>query len=103
MPLAGPSQWTQLAASGTASLLILAALAIFLVRGYRTSQLIYGACAVVCSALAGVALCALSAQAGGSGPVELPVGLPLGRTVLGFDPLSATFAAIINIAIAIVS
>src|SRR5260370_17525751 len=35
--------------------------------------------------------------------MQLPVGLPLGRTLLGFDPLNAAFAVIINVATAIVS
>jgi len=103
MAIASPLLINQLAASGVASLLSLAALAILLVRGPRTSQLIYGACALICSALAAVGLRALLAPGAGLGVVELPVGLPLGRTLLGFDPLSAAFAAIINIAGAIVS
>ena len=103
MALASPVVLNQLAASGVALLLSLAALAILMVRGPRTSQLIYGACALICSALAAVGLCALFASGAAIGVVELPVGLPLRRTLLGLDPLSAAFAAIINIAAAIVS
>jgi len=93
----------QLAAGGVAWLLALSALAILVVRGPRTSQLIYAACALVCLALAGVGGWALFTPAAGISVVELPVGLPLGRTLLGLDPLSAAFTAIINIAGAIVS
>jgi hydrogenase-4 component B len=103
MTLASPLLLNQLAASGAASLLTLAALAVLLVRGPRSSQLIYGACALICSGLAAVGLCALFAPGPGVGVVELPVGLPLGRTLLGLDPLSAAFAGIINLAGAIVS
>ena len=39
----------------------------------------------------------------GSSPSRFPLGLPLGRTLLGFDPLSAAFAVIVNVATAIVS
>lgn len=103
MTLASPLLLNQLAASGVASLLALAALAVVLVRGPRSSQLIYAACALICSGLAAVGLCALFAPGAGSGVVELPVGLPLGRTLLGFDPLSAAFAGIVNVAGTIVS
>src|SRR5205823_6533449 len=41
--------------------------------------------------------------AGGLESVEIPIGLPLGRTFLGLDPLSAAFALIVNLAAAIVS
>jgi hydrogenase-4 component B len=38
-----------------------------------------------------------------SAPVELLVGVPLGRTLLAYDPLSAAFAVIVNLTTAIVS
>jgi formate hydrogenlyase subunit 3/multisubunit Na+/H+ antiporter MnhD subunit len=103
MTLASPLLLNQLTAGGVAALLTLAALTILLVRGPRSGQLIYGGCALICLALACVGLCALFASRAGVGLVELPVGLPLGRTLLGLDPLSAAFAAIINIAGTIVS
>ena len=103
MTLASPLLLNQLTASGVAALLTLAALAILTVRGPRGSQLIYGACALICAALACLGLCSLFSPRAGIAIVELPVGLPLGRTQLGLDPLSAAFVAIINIAAAIVS
>ncbi len=38
-----------------------------------------------------------------SAPVELLVGVPLGRTLLAYDPLSAAFTVIVNLTTAIVS
>ena len=98
-----PLLLNQLAASGVAWLLIWAVVALVVVRGPRTSQLIYGACALICAVLAGLGACALFTPSAGANALELPVGLPLGRTLLGLDPLSAAFATIINIAGTIVS
>jgi hydrogenase-4 component B len=103
MTLASPVLLNQLTASGVAALLTLGALAALVVRGPRSSQLTYGGCALICAALACVGLGVLFAPRAGMGVVELPVGLPLGRTLLGLDPLSAAFVVIINIAGAIVS
>jgi formate hydrogenlyase subunit 3/multisubunit Na+/H+ antiporter MnhD subunit len=58
---------------------------------------------LVCAGLAAVALVALLVPGAGLESIEIPVGLPLGRTILGFDPLSAVFAVIINVTTAIVS
>ena len=103
MPLASPVCLSQLAASGIALLLALAAFGIFAARRPLGGRLIYAACMLLCSGLAGVALIALLAPHARLEPIEIPLGLPLGRTLLGFDPLSAAFAVIINVASAIVS
>jgi formate hydrogenlyase subunit 3/multisubunit Na+/H+ antiporter MnhD subunit len=65
--------------------------------------LIYGGCALVSVALTSIALFALLVPQAHLAAFELPVGLPLGRTLLGFDALSAVFIAIINVATSIVS
>jgi formate hydrogenlyase subunit 3/multisubunit Na+/H+ antiporter MnhD subunit len=103
MYVASPWFLSQLAASCVGALLGLSALGIIVSRARYGSRLIYGACALVCSVLAGLALCVLLAPAPHFAPIQLVVGLPLGRTLLGFDPLSAAFAVIINVAAAIVS
>jgi len=94
---------SQLAASGVGLLLALSVLGIFAARRALGTRLVYAACAAVCAALAGVALLGLLAPGAGLESVEIPVGLPLGRTFLGLDPLSAAFAVIVNLAAAIVS
>ena len=94
---------SQLAASGVGFLLVLSVLGIFAARRGLGSRLIYAACAAVCAGLAGAALLRLLAPAAGLESVEIPVGLPLGRTFLGLDALSAAFAVIINLAASIVS
>jgi len=94
---------SQLAASGVGLLLALSVLGLLAARCALGTRLVYAACAAVCAALAGVALLGLLAPGAGLESVEIPVGLPLGRTVLGLDPLSAAFAVIVNLAAAIVS
>jgi hydrogenase-4 component B len=110
LPLSMPS--TLLATAGSSSelateclgvLLLLSALGIVVSRYPRGSPAIYGACALTSAALAGIALLALLAPQPQPPTLELPVGLPLGRTLIGFDRLSAAFAVIVNIATAIVS
>src|SRR5450631_1714386 len=103
MSLASPSFLSQLAVTGVGLLLALAALGILAARRTLGSRLIYAACMLICSGLAVLALAALLAPHSRSEAIELTVGLPLGRTLLGFDPLSAAFAVIINLASAIVS
>jgi formate hydrogenlyase subunit 3/multisubunit Na+/H+ antiporter MnhD subunit len=102
MFFASPAFLSQLATSCVGLLLVVAALGIFARRALGI-RLIYGACTLICAVLSLVALFALSAPVTGLAPVELAVGLPLGRTLLGLDPLSAAFTAIVNIATAIVS
>jgi hydrogenase-4 component B len=94
---------SQLAASGVALLLALAAIGVFAARRPLGCRLTYAGCMLICCGLAGVALFALLAPHGRLESIEIPLGLPLGRTLLGFDPLSAAFVVIINIATAIVS
>ncbi len=98
-----PFLLNQLAACGIGLLLLLAALGVPVSRLSSGSRLIYGSCALVCSGLAAVALYALLVPGSGTAAVELPIGLPLGRTLLALDPLSAAFAIIVNLATAIVS
>jgi len=103
MSLSSPCCLSQLAASGVGVLLALPVFGIFAARRAPGSRLIYAACAAVCAGLAGVALITLLAPAARLEPVEIPIGLPLARTFLGLDPLSAAFAVIINLAASIVS
>src|SRR6266481_7225202 len=103
MSLSSPCCLSQLAASGVGVLLALPVFGMFAARRALGSRLIYAACLAVCAGLAGVALITLLAPAARLEPVEIPIGLPLGRTLLGFDPLSAAFAVIINVATAIIS
>jgi hydrogenase-4 component B len=83
-------------------LLLLSLLAILIARYRRRSVVIYGACALVTCALALLALQALLSPAPPQA-IELAVGLPLGRTILGYDRLGAAFALIINLATTLVS
>ncbi len=92
------NQW---AVCGIGLLLLLSVSASWLkrtaaIRGF------YLTCCGLCAALA---TCALAALLTSATPllVQLPIGLPLGHTLLGWDALSATFAALINAVIALVS
>src|SRR5258708_6109868 len=100
-----PNAWfsSELAAGCVGALLLLSGLAILVSRHRRGTQLIYGACALVSGALAITALVSLVAPGGPLAAIQLAVGLPLGRTLLGLDPLSAAFAVVINVATTIVS
>jgi len=98
-----PFLLNQYAASGVGLLLLLALLGIPAARRTSGGQVIYGSCALVCAALAAVALHALLVPGSGVVAIELPIGQPLGRTKLGFDALSAAFAVIVNLTTAIVS
>src|SRR5881394_154430 len=102
MSVAGPWFLSELAAGCVGVLLLLSPLAILIARRRHGSGLIYGACALASCALALVALLALLSPAP-PGAIELAVGLPLGRTILGYDPLGAAFALIINVATTLVS
>jgi formate hydrogenlyase subunit 3/multisubunit Na+/H+ antiporter MnhD subunit len=93
----------QLAAGGVGVLLTLAVLAIPAARRTAGIRCIYGACMLTCAGLAAVALVALLVPGAGRESIVIPIGLPLGQTLLGFDPLSAVFAVIINVTTAIVS
>jgi formate hydrogenlyase subunit 3/multisubunit Na+/H+ antiporter MnhD subunit len=101
--LPGPLLLTQLAAAAIASLLVLAVLGVFLARHPSGSRFVYGACALACAALAGLALLALLDPSPTPGQIRLAVGLPLGQTLLALDALSAAFAVIVNVTSAIVS
>jgi formate hydrogenlyase subunit 3/multisubunit Na+/H+ antiporter MnhD subunit len=98
-----PFLLNQLAAYGVGLLLLLAALGILVCRRSFGIRFIYASCALVCSALVCVALWALLAPGQGLEAVEIPIGVPLGRTWLALDPLSAAFAVIVNLTTAIVS
>src|SRR6267378_4086989 len=103
MSLSSPCCLSQLAASGVGCLLALSVLGIFAARRALGTRILYAACAVTCAGLAAVALITLLAPATRLESVEIPIGLPLSRTLLGLDPLSAVFAVIINLAASIVS
>jgi hydrogenase-4 component B len=103
LSVASPWFLSELAAGCIAVLLLLSALAILIARARYGSQLVYGACALTSGALAVTALAALLAPGPHLFAIQLAVGLPLGRTLLGFDPLSAAFAVIINVATTVVS
>ncbi|TAK51356.1 MAG: hydrogenase 4 subunit B [Gammaproteobacteria bacterium] len=93
----------QLAGVGIGLLLALAVGSALLARARHAAALTYGASALICLALAGIALQALGAGGAPGVALELRVGMPLARTQLGFDALSAAFAVIVNLASAIVS
>ncbi len=93
----------QLAAVGIGLLLAVAVGSALLARTRHAVALTYGATALICLALAGIALQALGTGGAPGAPLELRVGMPLARTQLGFDALSAAFAVIVNLASAIVS
>jgi formate hydrogenlyase subunit 3/multisubunit Na+/H+ antiporter MnhD subunit len=101
--LADPFMLGRLAASGVGALLAIGVLGAFAARRAHGARVVYTACTLVCAVLAAVALATLLAPARQSGVLELPIGLPLGRTQLGLDPLSAAFAVILNLTGAIVS
>ena len=102
MSVAGPWFLSELAAGCVGWLLLLSPLAILIARRRHGSGLIYGACALASCALALLALLALLSPSPPAA-IELAVGLPLGRTILGYDPLGAAFALIINVATTLVS
>jgi hydrogenase-4 component B len=97
----GSGHLSRLAVEGVGLLLVLAVLGFYGARRPLGSRFIYAGCMLTCAALAAVALFAL--LGGGTHSVELPIGLPHSRTLLGLDPLSAAFAFIINLDAAIVS
>jgi hydrogenase-4 component B len=103
VPLADPSSLSRLAASGVGALLVLAVLGAFVARRGYGGRAIYAACALLCLVLALVAVAVLLGPNAASSTLELPVGLPLGRTLLALDRLSAAFALILNLTSAIVS
>jgi hydrogenase-4 component B len=96
-----------LATSGVGLLLALAVLGFYAAPSPRGCRLIYAGCTLGCAALAAVAALFLLHAGTDTRPVQLPIGLPTGsqpaRTLLGLDPLSATFALIINLSASIVS
>ncbi|HJS92206.1 MAG TPA: hydrogenase 4 subunit B [Steroidobacteraceae bacterium] len=98
----GPGHLSRLAVYGVGLLLALAVLGFYSARRPLGCRLIYAGCTLTCAALAAVALLALLGG-GGTHSVQLPIGLPQTRTLLGLDPLSAAFALIINLDAAIVS
>src|SRR5436305_5288396 len=102
MSVAGPWFLSELAAGCVGVLLLLSPLAILIARRRHGSDLIYGACALASCALALVALLALLSPSPPAA-IELAVGRRLGRTILGYDPLGAAFALIINVATTLVS
>jgi hydrogenase-4 component B len=91
------------AVEGTGCLLALGAVGTLISHRSWGTRLTYAACTVLCLAMTAVALCALIWKGADYTAVRLPVGLPLGHTVLGLDPLSAAFAVIVNAASSIVS
>lgn len=92
------NQW---AVCGVGLLLLLSLCAPWLKRT-AAIRWFYLACCGLCSALAACALIVLLASV--TAPLlQLPIGLPLGHTLLGWDKLSAAFATLINAVIALVS
>jgi formate hydrogenlyase subunit 3/multisubunit Na+/H+ antiporter MnhD subunit len=84
------------------ALLLLAAIAPWIARRGFATALVYGACTVLTALQALAALASIPAITSAA-LFELPVGLPLGRTLLGWDALAAAFAALVNGVSAIVS
>jgi formate hydrogenlyase subunit 3/multisubunit Na+/H+ antiporter MnhD subunit len=102
-PFADPLLLSGLATGAAALLLALGVFGALVSRRPLGTRLTYGACTLVCAALAGLALLVLLKPDPVPGFVRLSVGLPLGQTLLGLDPLSAAFAVIVNVTSAIVS
>ena len=103
LPIADPLTVSRFAGGGIGLLLILAVLGAFVARRAYGGRAIYAACALVCLCLAVLALAVLLGPSAASPALELPVGLPLGHTLLGLDKLSAAFAVILNLTSALVS
>jgi formate hydrogenlyase subunit 3/multisubunit Na+/H+ antiporter MnhD subunit len=98
-----PMQANEIAAWLVLALFIAGACALVAPRRPLVSRSLYGASALLCALLAAVALGSLLGLLPQAPPLSLPVGLPFRRTLLGFDPLSAAFAVIVNGVTAIVS
>ncbi len=94
---------SELSAAGVALLFALSAGATALARHFLITRSIYTACALACSALAALGMCALIAPPVPPVTVSLPIGLPFAHTLLGVDALSAVFLIIVNLTSAIVS
>lgn len=105
MPAAGVQALNGLAAGGVGALLALGLLAPALGERRGAHRVIYLACVLVSAALAGLAFTTLAAIGAGApaAVVALPVGLPLGQTLLGWDALGAAFAILVNGVTAVVS
>ena len=103
MSLASPVYINELAAAGVGGLLVLGALGIPAARSVLATRLVYASCMLVCAGLAAIGLAALQVPDSPPAALELSVGLPLGRTQLGLDALSAAFAVIVNLVSALVS
>lgn len=89
---------------GLATLLVLAALGVLVRHAKHGGAIIYAACALASGINASAAATALlTISPTGFSLISLPIGLPLGHTLLGFDSLSAIFSIIINGVAAIVS
>jgi len=87
---------------GLALLFGLAMCGVLLRHARHGGAIIYLGCAAACAVLTSAAVNALFATSSVS-LLALPVGLPLGHTLLGFDALSAVFSIIVNGVAAIVS
>jgi formate hydrogenlyase subunit 3/multisubunit Na+/H+ antiporter MnhD subunit len=96
-------QLNEVAAAQIAAWLLLGALAPAIARRRFANALVYGGCALLAATQALVAFASLALPAGADALLALPVGLPMSRTLLGWDPLSATFGGLINVVCAIVS
>jgi formate hydrogenlyase subunit 3/multisubunit Na+/H+ antiporter MnhD subunit len=103
LSIADPLFVSRLEASGVGLLLLLAAFAALVANRPYVGRVVYGACMLVSSTLAAVGLSTLLQPSSTAAPIPLAVGLPLGQTLLGLDPLSATFSVIVNITSALVS
>lgn len=86
------------------ALLMLSALAPWIAHRRFATPLVYGACALIAAAQAvAAAIAGLAAIDTPLPLIDLPVGLPLNRTLLGWDQLSSVFATLINTVTAVVS
>lgn len=96
-------QLNQFAVAQVAALLVLGALAPWIAKRTMATAVVYGVCALLALAQSGTALLSLLATTGPVAVVELPVGLPMQSTLLGWDRLGAVFAVLVNGVTAIVS
>lgn len=96
-------QLNQFAVAQVAASLVLGALAPWIAKRTMATAVVYGLCALLALAQSAAALLSLLATTGPLALVELPVGLPMRSTLLGWDRLGAVFAVLVNGVTAIVS
>ncbi len=88
---------TLLALYGTAALLAVSVLAVFLGRRHAATPIVYGACAAISACILVVAIVRLLAGPGTVDAVTLPLGIPWLGAHFRVDALSAFFLVVVNL------